>query len=73
MAYAYDKLGVRKFRAKILDSNAPSISLFSSLGYVETKRVAVFREVHLEYLVQESEEKFLMEIVQGMCCRSYAN
>lgn len=32
-------------RAKILEDNAPSIALFASLGFVETKRVPVFKEV----------------------------
>lgn len=32
-------------RAKILEDNAPSLALFTSLGFAETKRVAVFHEV----------------------------
>jgi len=71
MAYAYDKLGIRKFRAKILETNLPSICLFTSIGYVETKRVAVFREVYMEYAVQGGEERLLMEAAKGLCYRHY--
>lgn len=35
-------------RAKILDDNHPSLALFTQLGYIEVKRVAVFHEVHME-------------------------
>ncbi|KAG1664190.1 hypothetical protein FOA52_011368 [Chlamydomonas sp. UWO 241] len=51
MAYAAAELRVTTFRAKILEDNAPSLSLFASLGFAETKRMAVFREVHMELAV----------------------
>ena len=49
MAYGLLHLKIDKFRAKILDHNEPSIKLFrDKLGFKETKRVAVFHEVHFE-------------------------
>jgi L-amino acid N-acyltransferase YncA len=35
-------------RAKILDSNTSSLALFQQLGFVQTKVVPIFSEVHLE-------------------------
>lgn len=34
---------------RISDTNIPSIRLFEKLGFVETKRVEVFREVEMRY------------------------
>jgi RimJ/RimL family protein N-acetyltransferase len=48
MAYAFGTLGVSRFVAKIGEANAPSLALFQRLGFVETRRVAAFREAHLE-------------------------
>uniref|UniRef100_A0A7S0RSD7 N-acetyltransferase domain-containing protein n=1 Tax=Chlamydomonas leiostraca TaxID=1034604 RepID=A0A7S0RSD7_9CHLO len=48
MAFAVQRLGVTRARAKILDDNEPSIKLFLQMGFQETKRVAVFHEVHME-------------------------
>ena len=71
MAHAYSRLGVKLFRAKILESNLPSISLFGSLGYVETKRVAVFKEVYMEYAVEGEREECLMAAASGLRYRKY--
>mmetsp|Transcript_34213 Transcript_34213/g.75893 ORF Transcript_34213/g.75893 Transcript_34213/m.75893 type:complete len:206 (-) Transcript_34213:1962-2579(-) len=51
MAYATDKLGVQRFLAKILESNSASITLFDKLGFQEYKRIAIFKEVHMELIV----------------------
>jgi len=40
--------GVKKFRAKIGEANAASINLFQSLGYIETGRSDVFKEITFE-------------------------
>lgn len=40
--------GVKKFRAKIGDTNAPSVALFKKLGFIETGRSEIFKEVILE-------------------------
>ena len=71
MAHAYSRLGVKLFRAKILESNLPSISLFGSLGYVETKRVAVFKEVYMEYAVEGEREECLKAAASGLRYRKY--
>jgi hypothetical protein len=71
MAYAYSQLGVTLFRAKILESNNPSISLFMSLGYKETKRVAVFKEVYLEFKVDGYNTFALQESAKALVFKHY--
>lgn len=71
MAYAVGQLGITRFRAKILEFNAPSIALFSSLGFVETKRVAVFSEVHMELGVEGSVQEELSGRYQQLKLLSY--
>ncbi len=34
-------------------SNTPSINLFASLGFKETRRIAAFKEVHMEVHIDE--------------------
>ncbi|RNF26426.1 putative N-acetyltransferase [Trypanosoma conorhini] len=47
MSYAIDKLGASVFVAKILNTNTPSIRLFTEkLGFTLLKEVPVFRELH---------------------------
>jgi L-amino acid N-acyltransferase YncA len=48
--------GVKKFRAKIGDTNRPSIALFKKLGFVETGRSEIFKEVVLELEEPQGEE-----------------
>eukprot|EP00933_Yihiella_yeosuensis_P028353 TRINITY_DN22163_c1_g1_i1.p1 TRINITY_DN22163_c1_g1~~TRINITY_DN22163_c1_g1_i1.p1 ORF type:complete len:224 (+),score=45.32 TRINITY_DN22163_c1_g1_i1:66-737(+) len=43
--FCVQKLGTRRFVAKIKDHNAPSIALFESLGFQHLRRVEVFSEV----------------------------
>lgn len=71
MAHAHSRLGVKLFRAKILESNLPSIGLFGSLGYVETKRVAVFKEVYMDYTVEGEREERLKAAALGLRYRKY--
>lgn len=52
MAYAVGTLGISKFVAKIGEGNEVSLRLFAQLGYTEVRRVAVFKEVHLELNVE---------------------
>lgn len=54
MGYAASTLGVRRFVAKILEHNAPSLKLFERLGFKEFARVPVFREVHMERILDEA-------------------
>jgi GNAT superfamily N-acetyltransferase len=53
-AWASTALGIRRLTAKIKTRNAPSIALFTKLGYVETKRVEVFDEIHFEKNLQST-------------------
>lgn len=46
MSYGQSALGLKRFVAKITDTNAASIRLFQKLGFREAKRLAVFSEVH---------------------------
>ena len=71
MAYAFKELGVNRFIAKILETNAPSIALFGSLGYEETKRVAIFKEVYMEYAVVGDREEVLRSRAYGLLCKNY--
>ena len=43
--------------ARIGEANAPSIRLFEKLGFVVTKRVAVFEEVELRYAAGKANEE----------------
>lgn len=47
LRYGAERLGLRRFVAKISEGNAPSRALFAQLGFREAKRVAAFEEVHL--------------------------
>lgn len=46
MQYCIRFLEVTSFIAKIINTNEPSIDLFSSIGFVKLKDVPVFKEVH---------------------------
>ncbi|KAI9026155.1 GNAT domain-containing protein, partial [Hyaloraphidium curvatum] len=48
IAYSASKLGLRTFRAQILEDNHASIALFEKLGFNEVSRSEFFKEVHLE-------------------------
>jgi RimJ/RimL family protein N-acetyltransferase len=47
---------VKKFRAKIGVANEPSIALFKKLGFTETGRSEIFKEVILELEEPQGEE-----------------
>ncbi|GAA5922549.1 GNAT family N-acetyltransferase [Sporobolomyces koalae] len=49
LTYAKDQLGFEpsQFMAKVSYDNEPSLKLFEKLGFVERKRVEVFREIEL--------------------------
>lgn len=59
MAFAVENLGIHKFRAKIGESNEASLNLFKKLGFMETSRSEIFKEVTLELPVMESKREEL--------------
>jgi hypothetical protein len=54
-----------------LDDNAPALALFASLGFVETKRVPVFSEVHMELAVAGDVAASLVGAAERLVRRSY--
>ncbi|CAG5904217.1 unnamed protein product [Menidia menidia] len=71
MCYGIDKLGVKKFQAKIGLDNQVSIAMFKKLHFQEVSVCKVFKEVTLEFLVDESSLKKLQEHVIHMKERDY--
>jgi hypothetical protein len=62
MAYGVKFLRVTKFRVKIGENNAASLTLFSEkLGFVEVSRSVVFKEVTLELAVEGTVAQRLQE------------
>lgn len=60
-------------RAKILEDNAPSLALFDRIGFHETKRVAVFHEVHLELDVAPGTQARQQLEEQQLQCGAYSS
>lgn len=58
MQYSIRYLGVTGFIAKIINKNAPSLNLFTSLGFVVFKEVAVFKEVHYVLNAQQCPQEW---------------
>jgi len=54
MAYASDELGVKRFVAKILEKNAPSVAMFQKLGFRLFRRLEWAHEIHYEYVLPGS-------------------
>lgn len=62
MQYAVAVCGATRFVAKILDSNAGSIALFTRhLGFVPFKEVKVFHEVHFARSIKTAAERLAWE------------
>jgi RimJ/RimL family protein N-acetyltransferase len=73
MAYAVEQLHVEAFVAKILEENTASLALFSKLGFLLSKRVPVFQELHYELVVSEKVRKDLGVVRDGWTQASYAH
>lgn len=68
MTYAAERLGVRRFVAKISTDNVASIRLFTTrLGFAEFKRVPAFEEVHLHVRVTDPAWLELVTAATGGC------
>ncbi|XP_061564876.1 N-acetyltransferase 9 [Cololabis saira] len=63
MSYGLQKLGIKKFQAKIGLDNQVSVSMFKKLHFEEVSVCSVFREVTLELTVNESIRLKLQEHV----------
>ncbi|XP_004084320.1 N-acetyltransferase 9 isoform X2 [Oryzias latipes] len=64
MCYGVNKLGIKRFQAKIGLDNHTSIAMFKKLHFQEVSVCQVFKEVTLELTVDESVQKTLLEEVQ---------
>ncbi|KAF6718137.1 N-acetyltransferase 9 [Oryzias melastigma] len=64
MCYGVNKLGIRRFQAKIGLDNHTSITMFKKLLFQEVSVCQVFKEVTLELTVDESVQKKLQEEVE---------
>lgn len=63
--------GVTKFRAKIGETNAPSIQLMTKLGFEEVSRSSIFKEVTLELPVQGPAAERLAAVAASMQTAAY--
>eukprot|EP00192_Tetraselmis_astigmatica_P020060 CAMPEP_0117684706 /NCGR_PEP_ID=MMETSP0804-20121206/21271_1 /TAXON_ID=1074897 /ORGANISM="Tetraselmis astigmatica, Strain CCMP880" /LENGTH=184 /DNA_ID=CAMNT_0005495773 /DNA_START=11 /DNA_END=561 /DNA_ORIENTATION=+ len=59
MAYGATRLSVETFVVKIGEANAPSLSLFGTLGFEEVSRSEVFKEVTMQLQVGEKAGQWL--------------
>lgn len=63
--------GVTKFRAKVGETNAPSIQLMTKLGFEEVSRSSIFKEVTLELPVQGASAERLAAAAAAMQTAAY--
>ena len=56
-SYANSELGVKRFVAKILEKNAPSIALFQKMGFRLFKKLEWANEIHFEYVLPGSTDE----------------
>ncbi|XP_014674783.1 PREDICTED: N-acetyltransferase 9-like protein [Priapulus caudatus] len=61
MRYAIVELSTQRFTAKIGEENLHSLSMFKKLGFMETSRSKVFREVTLEIQVTVEFQTWLLQ------------
>ncbi|PON63591.1 FkbH domain containing protein [Parasponia andersonii] len=66
MAFAVQNLGIHIFRAKIRESNAPSLSMFRKLGFEEISRSEIFQEVTLELQLTEPKSGELLRLMDNV-------
>ncbi|BDA41817.1 N-acetyltransferase 9-like protein [Coccomyxa sp. Obi] len=70
MLYGMEELGIRRFVAKIGDSNEPSQKLFQQLHFKEVGRSTVFKEVTFEVHVKDL-QKELFDLKGGLKYSKY--
>jgi ribosomal protein S18 acetylase RimI-like enzyme len=66
MVFALRARGVRRFVAKISDSNAPSLALFGRLGFRVARRMPHFQETHLAFEVASEAAQARLEAEAGV-------
>ncbi|KAL7086435.1 hypothetical protein ACP275_13G002600 [Erythranthe tilingii] len=70
MAFAVENFGIHIFRAKIGQSNEASLNLFKKLGFEETSRSEIFKEITLELPVTESKREELHQSIDNVVTHS---
>lgn len=63
--------GITKFRAKISETNTPSIQLMSKLGFAHVSRSEIFKEVTLELPVQGAAAERLSAVASRLQYSEY--
>jgi hypothetical protein len=63
--------GVNKFRAKVGESNTPSLNLMRKLQFCEVSRSSIFKEVTLELPVVGASAERLAEVAAAMQTCTY--
>ncbi|KAH8489596.1 hypothetical protein Peur_058929 [Populus x canadensis] len=66
MAYAVRDLGIHVFRAKIGESNGSSLNMFCNLGFQETSRSEIFKEVTLELPMTQPKCEELLKLIDNV-------
>jgi RimJ/RimL family protein N-acetyltransferase len=56
MFYGFNNLGIRRFFAKINETNIESIKLFEKLGYIKVNYSEVWKEIEYEFLTKINDE-----------------
>ncbi|XP_062107241.1 GCN5-related N-acetyltransferase 9 [Humulus lupulus] len=70
MAFAIKNLGIHIFRAKIGDSNTPSLTMFRKLGFEEISHSEIFQEVTLELKLTEAKSIELLRLMDDVVTHS---
>ncbi|XP_020555099.1 N-acetyltransferase 9-like protein isoform X3 [Sesamum indicum] len=70
MAFAIESFGIHLFRAKIGESNEASLNLFQKLGFKETSRSEIFKEVTVELPITESKSEELHQLIRNTVTHS---
>lgn len=70
MTFAVENLGIHMFRAKIGESNQPSLYMFRKLGFEDVSFSEIFKEWTLEMPVTKSKRDELLHCVGNMITHS---
>lgn len=56
MYYGFNTLGVRRFFAKINETNAESIRLFERMGYIKVNYSEIWKEIEYEFITYHTDD-----------------